>query len=72
MNIDAFDQVTEEEMIYPQPRILKVGFLHLFTKYTGIRQLYFETSKDGVNWTEYKLLVAIPQKEGEQSGHFTG
>ena len=57
-------------MTYPQPKMLKDGFLHLFTKYTGIRQLYFETSKDGVNWTEDKLLAAIPQNEGEQSGHY--
>jgi hypothetical protein len=70
LNIEAFDQVTEEEMTYPQPKMLKDGFLHLFTKYTGIRQLYFETSKDGVNWTEDKLLAAIPQNEGEQSGHY--
>jgi hypothetical protein len=70
LNIEAFDQVTEEEMTYPQPKMLKDGFLHLFTKYTGIRQLYFETSKDGVNWTEDKLLAAIPQNAGEQSGHY--
>jgi hypothetical protein len=70
LNIEAFDQVTEEEMTYPQPKMLKDGFLHLFTKYTGIRQLYFETSKDGVNWTDDKLLAAIPQNAGEQSGHY--
>ena len=70
LSIEAFDQVTEEEMTYPQPWKMKDGYLHLFTKYTGIRQLYFETSKDGVNWTEDKLLAAIPQNEGEQSGHY--
>jgi hypothetical protein len=69
-DISAFDQVTEEEMTYPQPWKTKDGFLHLFTKYSGIRQLYFETSKDGINWTEDKLVAAIPQNEGEQSGHY--
>lgn len=69
-DISAFDQVTEEEMTYPQPWKTKDGFLHLFTKYTGVRQLYFETSKDGINWTEDKLVAAIPQNEGEQSGHY--
>ena len=53
-------------MTYPQPRNSEFGFFHFFTKYTGERQLYFETSKDGVTWTDDKLLVAIPEIEGEK------
>jgi hypothetical protein len=70
LKIDAFDRITEEEMTYPQPWKTKDGFLHLFTKYTGIRQLYFETSTDGVKWSEDQLLAAMPEKEGERSGHY--
>jgi hypothetical protein len=70
LDISEFVKITEEEMTYPQPKMLKDCFLHLFTKYTGVRQLYFETSTDGINWTEDKLLAAIPQNEGEQSGHY--
>lgn len=69
-NIDAFMQMTEEEFTYPQPWNTVYGYFHFFTKYTDIRQLYFETSKDGVNWTGDKLLAAIPVNEGEKSGHY--
>ncbi|MCM4172816.1 hypothetical protein DHD32_15095 [Arenibacter sp. TNZ] len=65
-----FVQITEEEMTYPQPRYTDFGFFQFFTKYTGVRQLYFETSKDGISWTDDKLLAAIPEKEGEKSGHY--
>jgi hypothetical protein len=69
-DINEFEMVTEEEMTYPQPWNTDKGYLHLFTKYTGVRQLYFESSSDGVNWTDDKLLAAIPVKEGEKSGHY--
>ncbi|UBM58997.1 BNR repeat-containing protein [Marinilongibacter aquaticus] len=67
---DSFVQVTEEEMTYPQPHFTKDGFFHFFTKYSGVRQLYFETSTDGEHWTEDRQLAAIPEKEGEKSGHY--
>lgn len=69
-NINEFLQVTEEEMTYPQPWKTAGGFFHFFTKYTGVRELYFETSKDGITWTNDKLLVSIPVKEGEKAGHY--
>ena len=69
-DIDEFSRVTEEEMTYPQPWNTGYGFFHFFTKYTGIRQLYFETSKDGMIWTEDTLLAAIPVNKGEKSGHY--
>jgi hypothetical protein len=68
--IDEFEQVTEEEMTYPQPWHTDKGYFHFFTKYTGVRQLYFETSLDGINWTEDKLLAAIAENPGEKSGHY--
>ncbi len=70
LSINEFVQITEEEMTYPQPRNTDLGYFHFFTKYTGVRQLYFETSHDGVNWTEDKLLAAIPVHQGEKSGHY--
>lgn len=70
-SIDYFDQVTEEEMTYPQPKYIPgKGFLHLFTKYTGIRELYFETSPDGLNWTEDKKLVGMRREGDENGGHY--
>ena len=51
-SIDGFDRISEEEMTYPQPHVVgEKGFLHLFTKYTGVRELYWERSEDGVTWT---------------------
>ena len=69
-SIEAFEQISEEEMTYPQIWNTKKGFVHLFTKYTGVRQLYYETSKDGMNWTEDRMLAAIPAVKGEKSGHY--
>ncbi len=69
-SIDSFEQVSEEEFTYPQIWNTRKGYLHLFTKYTGVRQLYFETSKDGVHWTEDQMLAAIPTNEDEKSGHY--
>jgi hypothetical protein len=68
-NIDSFTQITEEEMTYPQPHLTDFGFFHFFTKYTGVRQLYYETSNDGINWTDDSMLAAIPVHQGEKSGH---
>ena len=70
LNIERFEQVTEEEMTYPQPWNTNLGYFHFFTKYTGVRQLYFETSADGLKWTDDKLLAAIAENEGEKSGHY--
>jgi hypothetical protein len=69
-DINEFEILSEEEFTYPQPWNTKQGYFHFFTKYTGVRQLYFETSKDGVIWTEDKMLAAIPVNRGEKSGHY--
>lgn len=69
-DIKEFEILSEEEFTYPQPWKTEQGYFHFFTKYTGVRQLYFETSKDGINWTEDKMLAAIPVNKGEKSGHY--
>ena len=70
-SIDSFEQITEEEMTYPQPKYIPgKGFLHLFTKYTGVRELYFETSPDGVSWTEDQKLVGMKRDEDKNGGHY--
>ncbi len=59
-SIDAFEQVSEEEMTYPQPWWIEgKGFLHLFTKYTGVRELYWNTSPDGRTWSTHRKLAGI-------------
>ena len=70
-SIEAFDQITEEEMTYPQPWYLEgKGFFHFFTKYTGVRELYFESSPDGRNWTADRKLAGIVGQPGEKAGHY--
>ncbi|HEX8041151.1 MAG TPA: BNR-4 repeat-containing protein, partial [Chryseosolibacter sp.] len=70
-SIDAFRQVSEEVMAYPQPMFIPgQGYFHFFTKYTGVRELYFETSKDGITWTDDVKLAGIRKPLYEKSGHY--
>ena len=59
-SVDAFELVAEEEFTYPQPWWIEgEGFLHLFTKYTGVRELYWNRSPDGREWTEDRKLAGM-------------
>jgi hypothetical protein len=70
-SVAEFEQVSEEEMTYPQPHWLpRYGFLNLFTKYTGVRELYFERSVDGRVWTEDRQLAAIREPGHKRGGHY--
>jgi len=69
-DISEFVKMSEEEMTYPQPWKTGHGYFHFFTKYTGIRQLYFETSQDGLKWSEDQMLAGIAVNKGEKSGHY--
>lgn len=70
-SIEGFDQITEETMTYPQPKYIpQKGFLNLFTKYTGVRELYFETSPDGITWTDDQKLAGMRRPEDKNSGHY--
>jgi hypothetical protein len=56
----AFDFIKQEEFTYPQPRFVPgCGFFFLFTKYTAGRELYWGTSKDGIEWGEHRKLAGI-------------
>lgn len=47
-SIDSFDLVMQREFTYPQPRFMEgFGILFLFSKYTGGRELYANSSRDG-------------------------
>ncbi len=70
-SVEAFDCIVEDEMTYPQPKYVKEkGFLNLFTKYTGTRLLYFNTSKDGIQWSDHTQLAAIKREGDKNSGHY--
>ncbi|MCC6794754.1 MAG: BNR-4 repeat-containing protein [Candidatus Hydrogenedentes bacterium] len=64
-SIDGFTQILKTNYSYPEPwYIAKRGFLFLHTRYTGGRGLNWQTSTDGVTWSEPKLLAHI------QEGHY--
>jgi hypothetical protein len=60
-SVDAFEYVSTDEITYPQPWFsADKGFLHLFTKYTAGRELYFETgSPDGRQWSGHRKLAGF-------------
>jgi len=70
-SIERFVEVSEEEMTYPQPwYVPDQGYFHFFTKYTGVRELYFETSPEGYKWTADRKLVGIRAAGDERGGHY--
>jgi hypothetical protein len=68
--IDAFEQVTEEEFTYPQIWLTDDGYFHFFTKYTGIRELYFETFSKAGGWSKDIKIAGIREQPNEHGGHY--
>ncbi len=60
-SLDAgFERVFTGEFTYPQPWWIEgAGFLHLFTQYTGVRELYWNRSGDGLDWTPARKLAGM-------------
>jgi hypothetical protein len=60
--IDEFERVRTTNFSYTQPFHLgQQGFLFPQTIYLGGRAIYFQTSLDGCQWTEPRLLSLIAQ-----------
>lgn len=58
--IDEFELIATGELTYPQPWFVPgQGILHLFTKYTNGRELYWETSGDGRTWSAHHQLAGL-------------
>lgn len=61
-NVDDFDVILETNFSYPQPWCVPgKGFLFLHTTYEGGRVLCWQTSPDGVTWSDRSKLAAIDQ-----------
>ncbi len=59
-SVDDFTMVSQREITYPQPRWIEgKGFLHLFTKYTKGRELYWSTSPDGRVWSPDRKFAGM-------------
>lgn len=70
-SIDHFDLIREAEFTYPQPHLWTDDQqLLLFTKYTGMRELYWATSSDGHSWSEDQKLAAIKSPGDTLAGHY--
>ena len=70
-DITAFEMVSEFTMAYPQIMYSpERGFFFFFTRYDGTRQLFYQSSTDGRNWTSYKQLASIKNGEEKKSGHY--
>lgn len=76
-SVAEFELIQQVQITYPQPWFVPgKGFLHLFTKYTAGRELYWETSTNGVNWSAHQKLAGIgghyqvSSRHGEKVGTF--
>jgi hypothetical protein len=59
-SVEEFEQLREGEQTYSQPWwVPGKGFLHLLTKYTAGRELYWETSPDGRTWSAQRKLAGF-------------
>ena len=74
-SIDEFELIEQREFTYPQPRYVPdFGFLFLFTKYTGGREMYVNTSPDGLQWGDDKKISGFGghYQTSEQHGNVRG
>lgn len=69
-SIDSFRIMEKSEFTYPQIWNTNKGFFHFFTKYTGVRELYFESSLDEETWKPVQKLAGIPSGKNNKSGHY--
>ena len=70
-DITAFEYVSEGIMAYPQVHYHpEKGFFLFFTRYDGVRQLFFQSSADGITWTSHRKLASIKEGSETKSGHY--
>lgn len=70
-DISEWVYVNESIMAYPQ--IIydpQKGFFLFDTRYDGVRRTFFQTSKDGVSWSDYQPIASIMEPGEKHSGHY--
>ncbi len=61
-DVDEFELILETNFSYPQPWYSSgSGFFFFHTSYNPGRFLYFQTSRDGIEWSSRTLLAAIDE-----------
>lgn len=70
-DISEFEYVNESIMAYPQVHYHPdKGFFLFFTRYDGLRQLFWQTSPDGRTWSDYRKIAAIREEGEVRAGHY--
>ena len=70
-DITSFEYINEDLMAYPQVMYHPdKGFFLFYTRYDGTRQLFWRTSANGVDWSDYKQLASIKESGDKNSGHY--
>ena len=70
-DITAFREMGHDVMAYPQVMYHPDrGFFLFYTRYDGVRQLFWRTSPDGVTWSDYRQLASIKEGSETKSGHY--
>ncbi|MDD6363986.1 MAG: BNR-4 repeat-containing protein [Bacteroidales bacterium] len=70
-DISHFDYVNEGTMAYPQVYYNKDrGFFLFCTRYDGVRRSFFQTSPDGIEWSDYMPVASIVEPGETRSGHY--
>ncbi|MGN0188540.1 MAG: BNR-4 repeat-containing protein [Candidatus Cryptobacteroides sp.] len=70
-DISEFELQNSSIMAYPNPRYVPgKGHFLFFTRYDGVRQLFFQTSPDGKTWSDYRQIASIKDGKETLSGHY--
>lgn len=72
-DISHFDYINESIMAYPEVHYsAERGFALFYTRYDGVRRLFFRTSPDGRQWSDSVAIASmIDTEKGEtKSGHY--
>ena len=70
-DVTSFEYVNESIMAYPQVFYdAQKGFFLFFTRYDGKRRTFFQTSEDGVSWTQPQPIASIMEPGEKMSGHY--
>ena len=72
-NIERFICMTPDGEIftYPQPMWIEGrGIFHFFTRYTGTRELYFESCSLDGTWSPVQKLAGMKEGEESKAGHY--
>lgn len=70
-DISSFEYMNESIMAYPEVIYdNEKGFFLFETRYDGVRRTFFQTSPDGIHWSDYQPIASIMEPGETKSGHY--